>query len=228
MRILLVEDDRKAARLLGRGLQEEGFVVDVVHSAEEGDEQAFAVDYDLILLDWLLPGKEGISLCAELRRRGVQTRILMLTARDAIGDRVAGLNTGADDYLTKPFAFEEILARIHALLRRSDLARPVILTVGDLTLDPQSHRVTRGGAPINLTAKEYAILETLMRRAGEVVSRGRLAEQIWSTDLIGLDNLIDAHIRNLRKKIDVPGAIPLIQAVRGRGFRLAAEEDERA
>ncbi len=228
MRILLIEDDRKAARLLGRGLQEEGFVVDIAHSAEEGDEQSCAVDYDLILLDWLLPGKEGISLCAELRRRGVQAPILMLTARDGVGDRVAGLDTGADDYLTKPFAFEELLARIRALLRRSDLSRPVILTVADLTLDPQSHRVTRGKVPINLTAKEYAMLEVLMRQAGEVVSRGRLAEKIWSADLIGLDNLIDVHIRNLRKKVDVPGAIPLIQTVRGRGFRLAAEDDGRA
>ena len=224
----MVEDDRKAARLLGRGLQEEGFVVDIAHSAEEGDKQACAVDYDLILLDWLLPGKEGVSWCGELRRRGVQTPVLMLTARDAVGDRVTGLNTGADDYLTKPFAFEELLARIHALLRRSDLSRPVVLTVADLTLAPQSHRVARSGIPINLTAKEYAILETLMRRAGEVVSRGRLAEQIWSTDLIGLDNLIDAHIRNLRKKLDLPGTAPLIQTVRGRGFRLVAEEDGRA
>ncbi len=203
-------------------------MVDVAHSAEHADEQAWAVDYDLILLDWMLPGKEGIAFCGELRRRGVTTPILMLTAKDAVGDRVAGLNTGADDYLTKPFAFEELLARIHALLRRSEMARPVILTVGDLTLDPHSHRVTRGGVPLSLTAKEYAILETLMRRPGEVVSRSRLAEQIWSSDQIGLDNLIDAHISNLRKKVDTPGAQPLIHTVRGRGFRLAAEEDHRA
>lgn len=199
--------------------------MDVAHSAEEGDEQAWTVDYDLILLDWMLPGKEGTAFCGELRRRGVTTPILMLTAKDAVGDRVAGLNTGADDYLTKPFAFEELLARIHALLRRSELARPVILTIGDLTLDPRTHRVTRGGIPLGLTAREYAILEMLMRRPGEVVSRNRLAERFWSADQIGLDNLIDAHISNLRKKVDRPGVQPLIRTVRGRGFRVAAEED---
>ncbi len=228
MRILLVEDDRKAASLLMRGLQEEGFVVDAAHSAEHADEQAWAVDYDLILLDWMLPGKDGISLCRELRKRGVPTPILMLTAKDAVGDRVIGLNTGADDYLTKPFAFEELLARIHALLRRSEMARPVVLTVADLTLDPQNHCVTRGGTSLNLTTKEYAILETLMRRPGEVVSRSRLAEQIWSTDQIGLDNLIDAHVSNLRRKVDTPGNTPLIHTVRGRGFRLAAADERHA
>ncbi|WP_045227379.1 response regulator transcription factor [Methyloterricola oryzae] len=228
MRVLLVEDDRKAAKILSRGLQEEGFVVDVAHSAEHADEQAWMVDYDLILLDWMLPEKEGIAFCGDLRGRGVTTPILMLTAKDTVGNRVAGLNTGADDYLTKPFAFEELLARIHALLRRSEMARPVILTVADLTLDPQSHRVMRGGIPLNLTAKEYAILETLMRRPGEVVSRSRLAEQIWISDQIGLDNLIDAHISNLRRKVDIPGANPLIHTVRGRGFRLALEENGRA
>jgi DNA-binding response OmpR family regulator len=228
MRILLIEDDRKAARLLARGLREEGFVVDIVHSAEEGEEQCCVTDYDLIVLDWLLPGKQGITLCQELRQRGIQTPILMLTARDALDDRVAGLNTGVDDYLTKPFAFEELLARVRALLRRSELTRPVVLAVADLTLDPHSHRVTRGGLPLILTPKEYAILEILMRRIGEVVSRSRLAEQVWKADWIGLDNLIDVHIGNLRKKIDLPGARPLIQTVRGRGFRLAAGDGEHA
>lgn len=228
MRILLVEDDRKAARLLARGLHEEGFVVDVAHSAERADELAWLVDYDLILLDWMLPGNNGIAFCGELRKRGVPTPILMLTAKDAVSDRVVGLNNGADDYLTKPFAFEELLARSHALLRRSEMARPVILTVADLTLDPKTHRVTRGGLLLNLTAKEYAILETLMRRHGEVVSRSRLAVQIWSTDLIGLDNLIDVHVSNLRKKVDRLGVQPLIHTVRGRGFTLMVEEDGRA
>ncbi len=223
MRILLVEDDRKAARLLARGLQEEGFVVDVVHSAEEGEDESFSMDYDLFVLDWMLPGKEGIVLCRDLRARGVQTPILMLTARDATSDRVAGLNTGADDYLTKPFEFEELLARIRALLRRSDISRPLVLTLSDLALDPVSHRVTRAGATLDLTPKEYAILLILLRQAGEVVSRARLAEQIWQADLIGLDNLIDVHIRNLRGKLDPPGKPALIQTVRGRGFRLAVE-----
>jgi DNA-binding response OmpR family regulator len=222
MRILLVEDDRKAARLLARGFQEEGFVVDVVHSAEEGDRQAFSLDYDALVVDWMLPGKDGLALCRDLRLRGVQTPILMLTARDALGDRVAGLNTGADDYLTKPFAFEELLARVRALLRRSELTRPSVLTVADLSLDPIGQRVTRAGLPLDLTRKEYAILEILMRQAGEVVSRSRLAELVWKDDLIAIDNLIDAHIGNLRRKVDPPDRTPLIQTVRGRGFRLDA------
>ena len=221
MRVLLVEDDRKAARLLTRGLQEEGFVVDVAYSAEEGDERAFDVEYDVIVLDWLLPGADGLSLCRDLRLRGLHAPILMLTARDGLADRVAGLNSGADDYLTKPFAFEELLARIRALLRRSDLTRPLVLTVADLSLDPLSHRVSRGTAPLDLTPKEYAILEILMRQTGEVVSRSRLAESLWDADLIGLDNLIDVHVSRLRRKVDGPGGPALIQTVRGRGYRLA-------
>ncbi|WNV06195.1 response regulator transcription factor [Candidatus Methylospira mobilis] len=224
IKILLVEDDRKAARLLAKGLKEEGFAVDVAHSVEEGEEQACYMDYNLIVLDWLLPGKEGIVLCRELRRRGIRAPILMLTARDAVSDRIAGLNTGADDYLTKPFVFEELMARIRALLRRSEPAQPGALTVADITLDPGAHRVTRGSRPIVLTPKEYAILEILMRQAGQVVSRTSLAGQVWKTDLIGIDNLIDAHISNLRRKIDPPDARPLIETVRSRGFRLVKDE----
>jgi DNA-binding response OmpR family regulator len=221
MRILLVEDDAKAARLLARGLQEEGFVVDVVHTAEDGDRQTFGPAYDLLIVDWMLPGKDGLALCRDLRARGALTPLLMLTARDALGDRVAGLNTGADDYLTKPFAFEELLARARALLRRSELTRPPVLTVADLALDPVGQHVTRAGTTLELTRKEYAILEILLRQAGEVVSRARLAEQVWKDDLLAIDNLIDAHISNLRRKVDPAGAVPLIQTVRGRGFRLA-------
>jgi DNA-binding response OmpR family regulator len=150
----------------------------------------------------------------------MQTPILMLTARDALNDRVAGLDTGADDYMTKPFAFEELLARLRALLRRSDITRPVLLTYADVTLDPIAHRVTRGGLPIALTPKEYAIFEVLMRHAGRVVNRARLAESIWEADLIALDNLIDAHISNLRRKVDAEPHRTLIHTVRGRGFRL--------
>jgi DNA-binding response OmpR family regulator len=226
MRILLIEDDRKAARLLSGGLQEEGFVVDVVHSAEEGDEQAFVLDYDLIVLDWMLPGKDGLTLCRDLRQRGCKTPVLMLTARDALGDRVAGLNTGADDYLTKPFAFDELLARVRALLRRSEITRPVLLMLGDLSLDPHGQRAQRAGSTLELTHKEFAILEVLMRHIDEVVSRSRLAEQVWKDDLIAIDNLIDVHISNLRRKVDAPGLQPLIQTVRGRGFRLSAQRGE--
>lgn len=226
MKVLLVEDDGKAARLLARGLEEEGFLVDIAGSAEEGELRAFASEYDLLVLDWMLPGKDGLALCATLRRQGIHTPILMLTARDTLGDRVAGLNTGADDYLTKPFAFDELLARARALLRRSEFTRPAVLTAGDLCLDPMAQRVSRGDTVIPLTRKEYAILEVLMRKAGDVVSRSRLAEQVWKADLIAIDNLIDVHVGNLRRKVDLPGAPTLIQTVRGRGFRLGPPEGD--
>ena len=226
MKILLVEDDGKAARLLARGLEEEGFLVDIAGSAEEGELRVFASDYDLLILDWMLPGKDGLALCEALRRHKIHTPILMLTARDALGDRVTGLNTGADDYLTKPFAFDELLARARALLRRSELTRPSVLTVGDLSLDPMAQRVMRAGALLTLTRKEYAILEVLMRQAGDLVSRSRLAEQVWKADLVAIDNLIDVHVGNLRRKIDAPGLPTLIQTVRGRGFRLGLAESE--
>lgn len=223
-RILLIEDDKKASRLLTKGLYEEGFIVDAIYSAEESDERSIQTDYDLIILDWFLPGKQGLALCQELRQQNIKIPILMLTAKDALKDRVTGLDAGADDYLTKPFAFEELLARIRALLRRSELAQPGILTAADLTLDPHSHRVMRGGIPIVLTQKECVILEILMRRVGKIVSRSTIAEHIWKTERIGLDNLIDAHIRNLRKKIDHQKHQSLIQTVRGRGFRLSPND----
>ena len=225
MRILLVEDDRKAAQLLARGLTEEGFVVDLAHSAEAGDAQTAAADHDLLILDWSLPGASGLELCRRLRARGMHVPILMLTARDALSDRVMVLNSGADDYLTKPFAFEELLARVRALLRRIELTRPAVLEVADLTLDPGRQQAARGGARLDLTRKEFAILETLMRHAGDIVSRTRLAEQVWHADLLAIDNLIDVHMGNLRRKLDVPGTLHLIQTVRGRGFRLAAGGD---
>jgi len=222
MRILVIEDDRKAASLLARGLHEEGFVVDVAHSAEAGHRLMQGAAYDLLVVDWLLPGKEGIALCRELRQCGVDMPILMLTARDSLDDRVAGLNTGADDYLTKPFAFDELLARVRALLRRAHLTRPAP-RVGDLSLEPYSQRVIRSGLTVELTRKEYAILEILMRHAGQVVSRSRLAEEVWEEETIELDNLIDAHISNLRKKLDLPEQQSLIQTVRGRGFMMQSK-----
>jgi DNA-binding response OmpR family regulator len=209
MRVLLIEDDR-----------EEGWVVDIAHSGESGDEMASVNSYDAVILDWLLPDRDGIAVCRGLRKAGLHVPILLLTARDAVEDRVLGLNAGADDYLTKPFAFAELLARLHALLRRSDLTRPVLLTVGDLTLDPGSHVVTRGGVPLSLTPREYAILETLMRRAGEVVSRVHLGESVWENDLDSLTNLVEVHISHLRRKVDRAGALPLIHTVRGYGYRL--------
>jgi DNA-binding response OmpR family regulator len=219
MRVLLVEDDRKAARLVSKGLHEAGFSVDVAYSGEEGDEMAATSDYAAIVLDWLLPGKDGVAFCRDLRARGVSTPILMLTARQGLDDRVTGLNVGADDYLTKPFAFAELVARLHALLRRSAITRPVVLTIGDLSLDPVSQVVTRAGMRVNLTPKEYAILELLMRHPGEVLTRVTLGEHLWRND-DDVNNLVDVHVSHLRKKIDRPPLEPLIHTVWGRGYRL--------
>ena len=219
MRVLLVEDDRKAARLVSKGLHEAGFLVDIAYSAEEGDEMMATTDYAAIVLDWLLPGRDGIAFCHDLRGRGVSTPILMLTARHGLDDRVTGLNVGADDYLTKPFAFAELLARLHALLRRSVITRPVVLSIGDLSLDPVSHVVTRAGTPVNLTPKEYGILEVLMRHPGEVLTRASLGERLWRDD-DDVNNLVDVHVSHLRKKIDRPPLEALIHTIWGRGYRL--------
>jgi DNA-binding response OmpR family regulator len=223
MHILLVEDDRKAARLLAGGLEEEGFRVVVAHSAQEAAAHALT-QFDMAVIDWMMPGKDGVALCAEWRQAGHRLPILMLTARDAVADRITGLNTGADDYLTKPFVFEELLARVRALLRRTERAQPAMLQVADLRLDPRTRAARRGGDSLDLTPKEYAILELLMQRTGTIVSRLQLADHVWRADLIAIDNLIDVHMKNLRRKVDAPGSPALIETVRGRGFRLAAPE----
>jgi DNA-binding response OmpR family regulator len=224
MRVLLIEDDRKAARLLCKGLQEEGFVVDVAVTGELGEELAALNEYDVAILDWLLPGRDGLAVCRALRASGNTTPILMLTARDSVADRVLGLGHGADDYLTKPFAFDEFLARIRALLRRSRAAQPAVLTIADLALDPLTRRVTRGHTAITLTPKEYAILEVLIRNVGRVVSLTRLAERVWDEASDVLDNLVDAHVSHLRRKLDRDADVQLIHTVRGVGYRLSAEE----
>src|SRR4029450_13453403 len=179
-------------------------------------------------MHWRLPGKEGIAVCQSLRARDLSTPILMLTARDGLADRVKGLSTGADDYLTKPFAFAELLARIRALLRRSRSARPAVLRVSALPLDPGSRRVTRGGAPVALTSKVFAILEVLMRSAGEIVSRTRLVERVWNEASEVLANLVDVHLSHLRKKIDYGDRTPLIHTIRGFGYRLGPEQPTEA
>jgi DNA-binding response OmpR family regulator len=223
MRVLVIEDDRKVARQVARGLQEEGFVVDLAPTGEDGEEKATLNEYDVIVLDWRLPGKDGLAVCRTLREQQLATPILMLTARDGIADRVSGLRTGADDYLTKPFAFDEFLARITALLRRARVAQPAVLRVADLALDPATRRVTRGGLAVTLTPKEYAILDVLIRSVGEVVTRTRLAERVWDEASDIDDNLVDAHVSHLRRKIDRETGVQLIHTIRGVGYRLAPE-----
>jgi DNA-binding response OmpR family regulator len=220
MRILLVEDDRKGALILSRGLTEEGFTVDLAADGSEAEVALGTVDYDLVILDWLLPGKQGIEVCRDLRRRDASTPVLMLTALDAVEDRIEGLDTGADDYLTKPYAFWELLARIRALLRRSKNARPPLLRVTDLTLDPVTHEVTRGGRVIDLTKKEYDILNALARHAGRVMTKTELTGLLWGEDLEDVSNLLEVHISHLRKKVDDRASMPLIRTVRGRGYCL--------
>ena len=223
MRILVIEDDRKAAELLATGLEEEGLVVDVAATAEAGDEMASVNTYGVIVLDWLLPDREGVVVCRDLRRRGVSTPILMLTARDALEDRVTGLDAGADDYLVKPYGFSELMARIRALLRRSDMSRPIVLRVADLELDTVSQLVARDGEPIELTAKEYAILEVLMRHAGAVVPRSAVTEHVWVSELDMSPNLLEVHLSRLRRKIDHGRRSSLIHTIRGRGYMIGAD-----
>ena len=219
MRILVIEDEKKIASFIKRGLKEEGHMVDVAYDGEEGYQMSGENDYDLILLDIMLPKRDGISLCRQLRDDGVTTPVLMLTAKDSIQDKVTGLDSGADDYLTKPFAFEELLARIRALMRKhSPLATK--LQTGDLVLDMLSHRVTRAGKEILLTMKEYALLEYLMRNAGTVVTRTMITEHVWDIDFDTSTNVIDVYINYLRNKIDSGQQHKLIHTVRGRGYLL--------
>jgi len=222
MRILVVEDERRITAFIKRGLEEERYAVDVAYDGEEALDWAAVVDYDLIVLDVLLPKKDGIEVCRELRAQGNKVPILMLTARDAIEDRVQGLDSGADDYLVKPFAFQELLARIRALLRRSGEIKTTRLQVGDLLLDTLTHRATRGGQVIELTAREYALLELLMRHPGQVLSRTQIAEHVWNYDFFTTSNVVDVYIRYLRRKIDKGFEAKLLQTVRGVGYKIEA------
>lgn len=220
MRILLVEDDRKIAGFIERGLREEGCGVDVARDGDEGFTRAATGEYDLVVLDLLLPRRGGLEVCRHLREQGATVPILMLTAKDALDDKVEGLGSGADDYLTKPFAFEELLARIRALLRRSRTLPPPVLRVGDLVLDPASRTVTRGGRRIELTTREFQLLSLLMRHPGQVLSRTLLLSRIWGYDFDGHTNVVEAYIRLLRRKIDAGERVPLIHTVRGAGYVL--------
>jgi DNA-binding response OmpR family regulator len=227
MRILIMEDDQKAARVLANGLREEGFVVDIAPNGEVGDAMARRHSYEAIVLDWLLPDTSGILVCRDLRASGISTPIVLISARGSVKDRVTGLNTGADDYLTKPFTFEELLARLRALVRRSPMTRQTVLRAADLTLDPVSHRVTRSGNRINLTRTEYAILAVLMRHVEEVVSRTRLMESVWGTPPDSR-SVLDVHVSHLRRKIDVAGTVLLIHTIRGSGYLVGRQGYPRA
>ncbi len=226
MRILLVEDEPNAARMLAKGLRQRAYAVDVAADGEEALYQASVNDYDLIILDVLLPLKDGFEVCRELRAAGSVVPVLMLTARDAVQDRVTGLDLGADDYLVKPFDFHELLARVRALLRRGHALRPVTLAIADLTIDTRAQRVRRKDQLIELTATEYALLEYLARRAGEVVSRSDIAEHVWDESFDPLSNLIEVYIQRLRRKIDEGRAPKLIRTRRGAGYMLAVEGEE--
>jgi heavy metal response regulator len=227
VRVLLVEDDRKLSAYIKRGLEEQSYAVDAVSSGRDALDWAESAPYDLIVLDIMLPEVDGITVCRELRRRGMRTPILMLTARDAVDDRVIGLDAGADDYLVKPFAFEELLARLRAGTRRvADVLKPPVLNVADLTLDTTTRHVTRGGQPIELTAKEYAILEYLMRETGRVLTRTMIEEHVWNYDVFNESNVIDVYIRNLRRKLDDGFDVKLIHTVRGVGYRLTEKTDD--
>lgn len=220
MRILLVEDDSRLANVIGKGLRENSYAVDVVHDGELGLYQASINDYDVIVLDVLLPARDGYEVCRELRTRGNTTPILMLTARATIDDRVTGFDAGADDYLTKPFSFRELLARIHALLRRNAHLRPDVLEIGDLIIDSISHRVSRANHDVQLTAKEYALLEYLARRAGQLVSRAEIAAHVWDDTFDPFSNTIEVYMNRLRRKIDDNHSTKLLHTRRGEGYLL--------
>jgi heavy metal response regulator len=223
---LVVEDEEAIAAFLRQGLSEAGYAVDLAADGADALHWAGIADYDVIVLDLMLPEVDGLAVCAELRRRGIATPVLMLTARDTVDDRVAGLDSGADDYLVKPFAFTELLARIRALLRREPALKGTLLQVADLTLDTLSHEVQRGGQPIILTSKEYSLLEFLIRHPNQTLTRTLIAEHVWDYDFDNLSNLIDVHVFALRRKLDDGHAVKLLHTVRGVGYRLGALKPE--
>ena len=225
MRILVVEDDRKVARFLQKGLREERYAVDVCADGETGAHWAQVNEYDAIILDVMLPVKDGIEVCREVRGHGITTPIIMLTARDALDDRVKGLDAGADDYLAKPFAFEELLARVRALLRRSQKYKTAGLKVADLEMDPATRRVSRGEREIVLTGKEYALLEYFMRNPDRVLSETVIAEHVWDMNFDPATNVVSVYVHHLRQKVDKGFALKLIHTVRGAGYVMKAGDD---
>jgi two-component system, OmpR family, response regulator len=226
MRVLVVEDETRMARLVRRGLEEEGHAVDVACDGPEGLWLATENRYAAVVLDVMLPGFDGFELCRRLRGAGVWVPVLMLTARDAVGDRVRGLDAGADDYLVKPFSLLELAARLRALARRDDRARPAVLAVGDLRLDPAGKRAWRGGAELRLSPKEFSLLELFLRHPGVVLTRSQILEAAWDFAYDGTSNVVDQYVTYLRKKVDVPFGRHDLETVRGMGYRLRQAEQE--
>lgn len=225
MRVLLVEDDPRIARFVSQGLREQSYAVDVTADGEDALYKAAINDYDAVILDVMIPGRNGFEVCKELRAAGSNVPVIMLTARDAVEDRIMGLDTGADDYLIKPFEVAELLARLRALLRRGHVVQPATMTIADLLIDTRAHRVSRGNRRIELTAKEYALLEYLAHQRGCVLGRAEIAEHVWDENFDPLSNLIDVNINRLRRKIDDGFTTPLIHTRRGEGYMLAAPDD---
>jgi|SRR5690242_2048500 two-component system OmpR family response regulator len=223
-RLLIVEDDVKLAQTIQRGLETEGFVVDLAHAGDDALEQAAARDYNAVVLDVLLPGYDGHEVCRRLRSRDPWLPVLMLTALDDVEDRIRGLETGADDYLVKPFDFGELVARVRALIRRGPVERPAPIDLGELRADPLTREVTYAGETVELTPREYALLEFMLRRPGQVISRSQLLEQVWAEDYEGSPNVVDVYIGYVRRKLEQGGVPPLIQTVRGSGFVLRPAE----
>ena len=223
MRVLLVEDDTRIAHFVAKGLREQSYAVDVAVTGEDALYQVAINTYDLVILDVMIPAPDGFAVCKELRRTGHRMPVLMLTARDAVEDRIEGLDRGADDYLTKPFEFRELLARLRALLRRPSALQPATLSVADLVIDTAGQAVLRGGKSISLTAKEYALVEFLARNAGRVVGRAEIAEHVWDEEFDPFSNLIEVYVNRLRRKIDTKGAKPLLHTRRGAGYILSSD-----
>jgi DNA-binding response OmpR family regulator len=224
MRILLVEDDRRIVRFVAKGLREQAYAVDVTG---DGDDAFFKVsinDYDAVILDVMIPGRDGFQVCRDMRSAGIAVPVIMLTARDTVQDRITGLDSGADDYLIKPFAVTELLARLRALLRRGQVVRPAIIRIADLLLDTRARSATRSGRELSLTSKEYALLEYLAREGGRVVSRAEIAEHVWDENFDPLTNLIDVHINRLRRKVDNGFSTRLIHTRRGAGYILLSPD----
>jgi two-component system OmpR family response regulator len=222
MRLLLVEDDPGMTALLLRGLRREGYSIDAVTSGEDAMWSVLEIDYDVVVLDAMIPAPDGFEVCRRMRERSRWMPVLMLTARDAVADRIGGLDAGADDYLVKPFAIEELFARLRALIRREPLERPAVLRVDDLTLDPSTRSVRRGDVDIRLSPKEFELLRELMRRPGEVLSRGHLIDHVWDFAYEGGSNIVDVYMRYLRDKVDRPFGRDTIRTVRGAGYRLTS------